>query len=84
MRLQKLFLTARERQRRIEAVMCQRGLTWYGLSKAMNREQTPVQRAFKVSGDRDPDPRLSSLKALARALGVTVGFLVDVKETKHD
>ncbi len=71
------FITNYERRLRIEKVMETRGWSWYVLSKAMNREQTSVQRAFKVEDGDNRDVSLKTLIACAIALGVSVGFLVD-------
>ena len=74
----RLFLTGFERRKRVEALMKQAGLTWYGLSRKMNRDQISVQRAFmpKKYGTY-PDPRISTIVSVAKALGVSAGFFID-------
>ena len=79
-----LFVTERERNRRIAAVMKAKGFSWYAVGKLAGRDQGALQRCFdqKYVGRGTSDPRLSSLKAIARALNVSVGFLVD-KEVRR-
>jgi len=78
----KLFLTAEGRRRRIKTLMRQQGLSWYGLAKKTNRTPISIQRTIEGRNGNESDPRLSSLQAIAISLGVTVGFLVDNRETK--
>ena len=79
-----LFITPLQRQRRIEVLMRRYGWTKYRLAKEMGVHAIALQRAFWRRKDLDnsyADVRLSTLKRVARALGVTVGFLTDKKET---
>ena len=83
------FLYWRERRTRIEAAMAvysdddyPNGLTWYALAKRSNMSQRTLQRMFKEPYRNEmPNPTLKSLKAVAIALGVTIGYLTDRKET---
>ncbi len=68
-----LFLTPAQRNRRVKILMKQHNWTWYRLSKEMNVCQTHVTSAFTTSGE----PSLKMVKAAARALGVSAGFLID-------
>jgi len=76
-----LFINSWTRRQRIEAILKRHEWTWYQLSKVMSRNQSAVQKAFKVDrGQPQVNPTLPMLKACARALGISVGFLVDVKD----
>lgn len=75
-----LFLTPLERQRRIEALMKLHGWTNNRLSIEMKVGAIAVRRAFWKRPDCGTyaDVHLSTIKKVARALGVSVGYLVDV------
>ena len=78
-----LFITPLERQHRVEVLMRRHGWTKNRLAKEMNVSQISLQRSFWRRKDCGTyaNVSLSTLKRVARALGVTVGFLVDRKET---
>lgn len=75
------FISAGERQKRIEVLMRRKGWTYYRLAEAMGRNETSVRRSVVLKDGRSPDPSVNTIKAIARALGVTAGFLIDRKET---
>ena len=73
-----MFLTPIGRKKRIVALLKRNGWTWYRLAKEMNMDESTIYRAFKqVDGAKEYDPSLKTLKALARAFHVSVGFFVD-------
>lgn len=78
------FLSHDERSRRVEATLKTLGWSWYKLAQEMGVDQMTVSRHLKWRGRADiiNDPKLSLLKALARATCTTVGFWVDRRETK--
>ena len=80
----RLYLTPLERRRKINSILQMKRprWTWYRLAKEMNMSPTAVARAFKCGKDGQSNMRLDTIKALARALGVSVGWLVDKRETK--
>jgi len=79
------FITPHERRKRIEALLRLNDWSWYRLAKEMNMERTAVVRALKQkTGVRGNDPSLGTLKAVARAFGVSVGYLVDVGSKRDD
>lgn len=59
---------------RLQALLAEqeRSVTW--LAEQIGQHRVNVSR---IVNDRSPDPPLSTLRALAGALGVTVGDLVD-------
>lgn len=75
------FITPYVRRQRIEVLLRRKGWTWYRLAKEMRMEETSVCRSLKrnkATAGRDRfNPSLKTLKALARALDVSVGFFVD-------
>ena len=73
------FITPAERHRRVKVLMDRNEWSWYRLAKEMRMERTAVVRTLKTdtNGEVVNDPSLKTLKALARALGVSVGFFVD-------
>jgi hypothetical protein len=80
-----IFLTRRERTKRIEAFLKARGWTWYKLAQEMGEDYMVVSKNLKWAAGHEGvvlDPRLSLLRSLARATGTTVGFWVDRRETK--
>ena len=78
----KLFLTPSERRLKIDSILEMKNWSWYRLAKEMNRSPTAVSRAFKdLPAYGQDNMRLGTIKALAIALGVTVGWLVDKRET---
>lgn len=84
------FISPYERRRRIEGAMRRKvseeypeGWTWYKLAKEMNTSGSVVDRAFKI-GSRSGETHDVTLRLLircARALDVSVGFLVDQTPT---
>ena len=76
-----LFITPLERLRRVEVLMRRDNLSWYRLSQLMKVSQISVQRSIQQRNDGSwCDPRISTIKALARALDVSAGFLLDRRE----
>jgi len=76
------FINGAERLRRLRVALKNRKMSWYGLAREMNMSQGSVWKAFHPKPDGTfRDLRISTLKRAARALDVTVGFLVDRKET---
>lgn len=73
-----LFLTYTERCKRVEAMLKARQWSWYRLAAEMGVDYMTVTRTFKA-GHKDPrlDPKISTIRALARATGTTAGFWID-------
>jgi len=78
------FISAYERRQRIEAVMKLQGITWFGLAKIANCYTTTINRAMRVEPGSKDRASVEMIKRVAKALGVSAGFLIDRKETKHD
>lgn len=78
------FLTPDERALRIQKIMKRKGYTAYTVAsraQAQGLNLTPIQvyRVSMQSSRPTPDPRLSTLVAIACACGVSAGFLIDRK-----
>ena len=77
------FITSEERARRVDAILKRKGKTRYWLNQEMGFKSRSVYNLFAPRSDgKLPDPRLSTLVRMATALGCSVGFLVDKKETR--
>jgi len=73
------FISAKERTRRIEAVMAGQSppWTWRKLSMQMSRSRSSVVRALRVKKGYGPKLTVMMLVSCAKALGVKAGFLID-------
>ena len=80
----RIFITALEREKRIEVLMRRKKMNWHQLSLAMGRDQSSTMRVLKAKrdGSKQPDPRISTIKSVAKALGVSAGFMLD-REVKR-
>ncbi len=80
-RKKRLFVTRFELDQRISAlakIKWGSDWTWYRLAKEMNMPWHSVTRSLRADSDTPTrEPSLKVLKAAARALGCSVGFLVD-------
>ena len=82
--LPKRFLSAEDRAERLSKLMRRKGLTAYSVSAKATREGMPlapiqVYRVLLQSAVHTPDPRTSTLIAIAFGCGVSAGFLIDRK-----
>ena len=78
------FLTPHARQKRIQLALDNKGWTWYHLSKVMGRSLNSVQKSFFGCNEASHNPNLETLKLVATALGLTIGFLTeDVKRPRN-
>lgn len=72
------FLTHAERCRRVDAFLKANRWTWYRLAAEMGCDYMTVKRNFSTDCKTiHNDPRISLLRALARATGTTAGFWLD-------
>ena len=78
------FLTNYERRQRIDALLGFMGKDWTWLAKEMQMTIQNTTRALKAGPHYKYDPTLRTLKRAAIALNVSIGFLTDRTETKHD
>ena len=78
------FISAYERRQRIEALLKVRGITWFKLAELAGTYPSTLYHGYRVQPHEKRDISLRSLTNIAKALGVTAGFLIDRKETDHD
>jgi hypothetical protein len=71
------FITHAERCRRVEAFLKANQWSWFRLAKEMDCDYMTVKRNFAPSKRVRNDPRISLIRALARATGTTAGFWLD-------
>ena len=72
-----LFLTSYERLLRVKALMRHYGWEWKDLEREARSRGCRIRRTLRCEEGEDKPVSLNMLKSIARALGVTVGFLVD-------
>ncbi len=71
------FISNWERRIRIEAVLKTKKWSWYRLAQEMNRSVSSVERALRVQKNSKTTCYVEMVKACAKALGVSGGFLID-------
>ena len=67
-----LFLSSRERERRILAVMENRGITRYAMAKALRKSMTSFNASITAR-----NPHINTVKDIAYVLGTSISFLCD-------
>ena len=62
---------------RLRSLRAQRGLTGPQVAEAIGGQIISASNLSQVECDKNPNPRLSALRALAAFYGVSLGFLFD-------